>query len=72
MITELQILFFIIEKDQIRENKYAACYINVGDIKNRKIDQAKINEIAHIRENETVNEIADSTCRNKAEAEADR
>ena len=58
MAAKLQILFFVIEKDQIGQYKYRAGDIDVCDVKYRKIDQTKIDEVSYIVQKEPVVQIS--------------
>ena len=50
-IQKRQLLFIAVVQEHEKDQDHCCTgNIDIGDIKNRKIDQAKINEIAHIRD----------------------
>ena len=58
MTQKLQIIFFVMEHDQVGQNKDRTSHIYIGNIEDREIDQAEINEIPDIVKKDSVDQVS--------------
>ena len=57
-LEEGKVFLFIIEQDQISQEKHRACHVDVRDIEDRKIDQRKIDKVTNIVKRDPVVKIS--------------